>query len=116
MEWPIAAVSAHVHNPYGLNLTFSCSGPAWFTTTVMSSAVSSYLLLLGVVISFVVAVVQQPFSVSTNAFKSYDDGLFSPMEDLSLLSASEFTTLGHPLFPNYNVRIKKSDFCDGSVR
>ncbi|TCD59953.1 hypothetical protein EIP91_011017, partial [Steccherinum ochraceum] len=43
-------------------------------------------------------------------------GLFSPFEDLKLLSTSEFTTLGHPAFPKYSVRIKKStDFCDGTV-
>jgi hypothetical protein len=56
---------------------------------------------------------QQPFS-----FKgaNYDDGLFTPFEDLHALSTSQFTTLGHPLFPNYNVRIKESDFCDGTVK
>ena len=47
---------------------------------------------------------------------AYDAGLFAPFEDLGLLSASEYTTLGHPAFPNYNVRIKKSDFCDGTVQ
>lgn len=66
--------------------------------------------LLGLVAS-AVGGVQETFS-----FKSYDDGIFSPLEDLSLLSTSEFTTLGHPLFPDYDVRIKKSDFCDGTVR
>lgn len=54
---------------------------------------------------------QAPF-----AYKSYDDTLFTPLEDLSLLSASEYTFLGHPLFPDYSVRIKKSHFCDGTVR
>lgn len=44
-----------------------------------------------------------------------DEGLFNPFEDLNALSSSEYTTLGHPLFPNYGVRIKKSDFCDGTV-
>lgn len=47
--------------------------------------------------------------------QAYDAGLFTPLEEFSLLSTSEFTTLSHPLFPNYNVRIKKSDFCDGTV-
>ncbi|KAF8868251.1 Alpha/Beta hydrolase protein [Gymnopilus junonius] len=41
--------------------------------------------------------------------------LFTPLEDLSILSESEFTTLGHPAFPQYNVRVKKSNFCDGTV-
>ena len=48
-------------------------------------------------------------------FQTYDAGLFTPMEDLKVLSASEFTTLNHPLFPDYDVRIKKSDWCDGTV-
>lgn len=39
-----------------------------------------------------------------------------PVEELSALSESQFTTLSHPVFPNYSVRIKKSsDFCDGTV-
>jgi len=56
---------------------------------------------------------QHPLSFKS---QSYDDGMFSPVEDLSVLSTEQFTTLGHPLFPNYDVRIKKSDFCDGTVR
>jgi hypothetical protein len=71
------------------------------------------LLGLAVVCS---AFSQQPFSVGAGNLESYDAGLFSPTEDLNVLSTSEFTTLGHPAFPNYNVRIKKSEFCDGSVR
>ncbi|KAI0933476.1 hypothetical protein AcV5_005612 [Taiwanofungus camphoratus] len=47
--------------------------------------------------------------------ETYDAELFTPLEDLSLLSTSEYTALRHPAFPNYNVRIKKSDFCDGTV-
>ncbi|OCH89475.1 serine carboxypeptidase [Obba rivulosa] len=49
-------------------------------------------------------------------FEAYDAGLFTPFEDLSALSTEEFTTLAHPLFPHYNVRIKQSTFCDGSAR
>ncbi|CCM00613.1 uncharacterized protein FIBRA_02649 [Fibroporia radiculosa] len=59
---------------------------------------------------------QQFFSAQSPAnFQSYDAGLFTPLEDLSLLSKTDFTTLSHPLFPNYSVRIKKSDFCDETV-
>ncbi|KAF8190071.1 serine carboxypeptidase [Pholiota molesta] len=43
------------------------------------------------------------------------DGLFMPKKSLSSLSGSEFTTLGHPFFPHYSVRIKKSQFCDETV-
>ncbi|KAF7319293.1 Carboxypeptidase [Mycena chlorophos] len=57
-------------------------------------------------------------SAAQTVFKApqYDDGLFTPLEDLNALSTSEFTTLGHPVFPNYNVRIKKSSFCDPTVK
>jgi hypothetical protein len=56
---------------------------------------------------------QQPFAYAS---QSYDEGLFTPFEDLQALSSSEFTSIGHPLFPNHNVRIKKSHFCDESVK
>ena len=49
--------------------------------------------------------------------KHYDDGLFTPVEHLGALSEAQFTTLSHPVFPNYSIRIKKSsDFCDGTVK
>ncbi|KAJ7223362.1 Alpha/Beta hydrolase protein [Mycena pura] len=39
------------------------------------------------------------------------------MEDMNALSETEFTVLSHPVFPNYNVRIKKStEFCDETVK
>lgn len=40
----------------------------------------------------------------------YDDGLFTPIEDLSVLSFDSFTTLSHPSFPEYSVRIKRTVF------
>ncbi|KAF9036904.1 serine carboxypeptidase [Hymenopellis radicata] len=46
---------------------------------------------------------------------AYDDRLFTPFESLSSLSHAEFATLQHPLYPRHSVRIKKSDFCDGTV-
>ncbi|EGN93789.1 hypothetical protein SERLA73DRAFT_171708 [Serpula lacrymans var. lacrymans S7.3] len=45
----------------------------------------------------------------------YDDGLFTPMEHLGVLSETQFTTLQHPFFPKHSVRIKKSAFCDDTV-
>lgn len=46
-----------------------------------------------------------------------NDGLFTPVEHLGALSETQFTTLSHPVFPNYSVRIKKSsDFCDTTVK
>ncbi|KAH6905879.1 alpha/beta-hydrolase [Coprinopsis sp. MPI-PUGE-AT-0042] len=47
---------------------------------------------------------------------SYDSGLFTPLESLSVLSESQFSTLQHPSFPKHSVRIKRSKFCDGTVR
>ncbi|KAF7340325.1 Carboxypeptidase [Mycena venus] len=47
---------------------------------------------------------------------AYDEGLFTPMEDMNLLSETDFSVLSHPAFPNYNVRIKKSAFCDDTVK
>ncbi|KAF7302811.1 Carboxypeptidase [Mycena kentingensis (nom. inval.)] len=40
---------------------------------------------------------------------------FVPHNDLSALSATSFTTLTHPAFPKHGVRVKKSEFCDGTV-
>ncbi|KAJ7659263.1 serine carboxypeptidase [Mycena polygramma] len=37
---------------------------------------------------------------------------FAPVGTLDVLSETSFTTLSHPEFPNYGVRIKKSNFCD----
>ncbi|KAG7446141.1 serine carboxypeptidase [Guyanagaster necrorhizus] len=67
---------------------------------------------LGLSLPSLVGAISPSFSVQNDA---YDSGLFTPMEDLNLLSYSEFATLSHPAFPNYSVRIKKTDFCDGTV-
>ncbi|KAJ7733496.1 hypothetical protein B0H16DRAFT_1579543 [Mycena metata] len=40
---------------------------------------------------------------------------FAPVGTLDVLSHTAFTTLAHPEFPNYGVRIKKSNFCDEGV-
>ena len=41
--------------------------------------------------------------------------LFNPLESFDALSSSTYTTLAHPAFPKHQVRIKNSDFCDGTV-
>ncbi|KIM38984.1 hypothetical protein M413DRAFT_447347 [Hebeloma cylindrosporum] len=48
--------------------------------------------------------------------QDYNEGLFTPAEDLSALSEVQFTTLKHPSFPRHSIRIKKSSFCDSSVK
>ncbi|KAF7359676.1 Carboxypeptidase [Mycena venus] len=40
---------------------------------------------------------------------------FAPVGTLNVLSESSFTTLAHPEFPQYSVRMKKSNFCDEDV-
>ncbi|KAF5347036.1 hypothetical protein D9758_011625 [Tetrapyrgos nigripes] len=80
-------------------------------------------------ITSVIASVQHPFQTESNVNHSEswstsssrnggswsDDGLFTPLESLSVLKTDEFTTMNHPAFPKYGVRIKKSDFCDNTV-
>ncbi|KAJ7207322.1 Alpha/Beta hydrolase protein [Mycena rebaudengoi] len=41
---------------------------------------------------------------------------FIPAGTLDILSETSFTALAHPKFPKYGVRIKKSNFCDETVR
>src|SRR5438105_948552 len=66
---------------------------------------------------------QEPFLVTNNtsslptaSAENYDWGLFTPLESLSRVSEQDFTVLGHPFFPKYSVRIKKSKFCDTTVK
>ncbi|KAG9315964.1 Alpha/Beta hydrolase protein [Chiua virens] len=44
---------------------------------------------------------------------SYDDGLFTPVEHLSALSADTFTTLGHPTFQTTVLGSKNQTFATG---
>ena len=57
-----------------------------------------------------------PHTFLPSAYHAYDEGLFTPLEDLSALSESVFTHMSHPIFPHYGVRIKKTKFCDGTVK
>ncbi|RDX49394.1 serine carboxypeptidase [Lentinus brumalis] len=84
---------------------------------LLSIGVTPGLLVLGVLL-FSASARQLNFAttVGSEAFASYDDGLLTPLGDLSLLSLSEYTTLTHPVFPRYSVRVKRSDFCDGAVQ
>ncbi|KAI0772250.1 serine carboxypeptidase [Irpex lacteus] len=61
--------------------------------------------------------VQQSFRASQSTSRNEaSEGLFVPLGDLHTVAKTEFSTLRHPLFPNYGVRIKESGFCDGTVR
>ncbi|PFH46823.1 hypothetical protein AMATHDRAFT_7364 [Amanita thiersii Skay4041] len=46
---------------------------------------------------------------------NYDAGLFTPLEDLAVLSTDSYAHMTHPAFPRHGVRMKKSKFCDGTV-
>ncbi len=84
---------------------------------LLSIGVTPGLLVLGVLLlSASARQLNFATTVGSEAFASYDDGLLTPLGDLSLLSSSEYTTLTHPVFPRYSVRVKQSDFCDGAVQ
>jgi cathepsin A (carboxypeptidase C) len=71
---------------------------------------------VGLLIGGAAARAQLSFFQNPINSQAYDDGLFNPVEDLSILSEAEFTTLSHPAFPRHGVRIKKSSFCDATVQ
>ncbi len=62
------------------------------------------------------AYIQQGPKSKSDGLNSSHEQPFTPFEDLHALSMTEFTTLEHPLFPHYGVRIKESNFCDNTVK
>ncbi|KAJ7649434.1 serine carboxypeptidase [Mycena polygramma] len=77
---------------------------------------SAYWALLLLQLCSVLATQTVFSNFNTGIPNAYDEGMFTPMEDMNLLSETEFSILSHPVFPNYNVRIKKSTFCDETVK
>ncbi|KAI0310446.1 serine carboxypeptidase [Amylostereum chailletii] len=66
---------------------------------------------------------QSPLYASDSIWSDTDPTLhastyagFTPVGSLSALGTDAFTTLTHPVFPSYSVRIKQSDFCDTTVK
>ena len=51
---------------------------------------------------------------ASNQFDGYVD--LPKTMYLSNMKSHEFTTLSHPRFPNHQVRLKKSHFCDPTVK
>lgn len=47
--------------------------------------------------------------------ESVDDGSSTPPETLAYAREDNFTTVKHPYFPEYQVRVKKTKFCDEGV-
>ena len=58
-----------------------------------------------------------PLVVQEPPIQWTDPTLRTSQADLHSLSASEFSTLTHPLYPNHHVRIKETKgFCDPTVK
>ncbi|KAJ3972647.1 serine carboxypeptidase-domain-containing protein, partial [Lentinula raphanica] len=54
-------------------------------------------------------------NTSSHSDANWEPQFFTPLESLSLVKDSTFSTLSHPFFPKYSVRIKKSGFCDPTL-
>ncbi|KAJ3753039.1 serine carboxypeptidase [Lentinula raphanica] len=54
-------------------------------------------------------------NTSSHSDANWEPQFFTPLESLSFVKDSTFSTLSHPFFPKYSVRIKKSGFCDPTV-
>ncbi|KAH9896619.1 serine carboxypeptidase [Cubamyces lactineus] len=78
----------------------------------------SAILALTGVIPLVYSVPQERLQTDflQSTFSSYDEGLFTPMGDLSALSSSQYTRLSHPAFPRHSVRVKKTQICEGEAK
>ncbi|EKM57984.1 uncharacterized protein PHACADRAFT_206831 [Phanerochaete carnosa HHB-10118-sp] len=77
----------------------------------MFSALSQIIAPLSLAICSVASNVQQSFALDGGRLGPSGAGLFDPVKDL--LSTSDYATLGHLAFPDYNVRVKKSDSVTG---
>jgi hypothetical protein len=76
---------------------------------------ASALLRLSALAGAALASAQHPFDLPSP--RIFNPGHGNSTAHLSSVSASsEFTTLGHAAFPRHSVRIKKSDFCDPTVK
>ncbi|KAJ8515299.1 hypothetical protein ONZ45_g7277 [Pleurotus djamor] len=47
--------------------------------------------------------------------RPFDAPSFSPLKTLDALVETDFTVFGHPAFPRYSVRAKRTQFCDSTV-
>jgi hypothetical protein len=57
-----------------------------------------------------------PYPQKVLSNQAYDALHITPLESLSSLKESEYTVLSHPTFPRYSLRIKKTRFCDSTVK
>lgn len=103
-----AASSRHPH----LRLTEGLIVDMMLANTILTYVIS----LLAFAYASAVAEPASQTIFTQNAHTEYDAGLFTPLGDLSLLSATEFTRLAHPAFPRHSARIKQSQFCNETAR
>lgn len=54
--------------------------------------------------------------LQTNRFTSHHVANITTMHLSSLAAGEGFITLNHPRFPAHQVRVKKTDFCDPTVK
>jgi hypothetical protein len=54
--------------------------------------------------------------LQTNRFTGHHVANLTAMHLSSLAAGESFTTLSHPRFPAHQVRVKKTDFCDPTVK
>lgn len=85
------------------------------TLTMIGFQIATLALQFGAVLASIPHSRSQEY-LGYNHAQNYDSGLFTPFEYLDLLSEYTFSTLTHPLFPHYGVRVKKSKFCDETVK
>ena len=58
---------------------------------------------------------ESPSTPVNSPVHAYDASQVQPLH-LSSIGSGGFTALSHPSFPNYCVRVKKSHFCDPTVK
>lgn len=56
------------------------------------------------------------YDASSQRTLGLNANLTSTLHLSSVSSVEQFTTLSHPLYPNHRVRVKKSNFCDPTVK
>ncbi|KAI0698881.1 Alpha/Beta hydrolase protein [Cytidiella melzeri] len=79
--------------------TLACIGLAYFAFAQFSNVYDKH--------------VTSQYTVTSHA--DQNDGDITPLHLSALSSRDDFTTLEHPRFPAYQVRVKKTNFCDPTV-
>ncbi|KAG5645268.1 hypothetical protein DXG03_006570 [Asterophora parasitica] len=94
-------------------LTRSTLAPAMTVLARMLLTTKSVAIFLAL-ISPVLAGVQTVFKSQAGSGYGYNN--LTEVMHLSSIASDEFTALSNPLFPNHQVPLKKSHFCDPTVK